>query len=218
MYCSLFINVGSNKSPILPPNGKPHVGVLAVEPNVAIANMLRENLQKSNFPNRFFVLSCAIASSLRLGVSNFFFYNSIGESSSLSMVNPTKGHRVFQNRARFSPSVPLGPGPTGVDFVPTLTLNMILRVIPKDISIDYLKVDAQGYDLQIIQSAEASELRRIPRIASEVFMPEQEMDYINVTNGYTEWVEYMNSIGYDLANVPQNKQSGFFDASWVRRS
>lgn len=164
---------------------------------------------------RFFVLSCAVAKKAKVGISNFHFYNAAGQSSSLSPVNPKEGHSIFTNRTAYNPSEVYGPGQSAIDFVPTITLDMILASIPDHITIEMLKVDAQGYDLEIIKSAHQDRLRKIPRIYSEVFMPLRENDYLNISNGYNEWLKYMKTVGCTLLNVPKNPLLGsFLDAKW----
>lgn len=103
---------------------------------------------------------------------------------------------MFENRSKYDPSAQNGPGPFPTDFVPTLTLNMVLQSISKDISIDFLKIDAQGHDLEIIKSANPEELRRVPRISTEVFLERREHVYKNISNSFPDWIDYMSSIVY----------------------
>lgn len=194
--------------------------MLAVEPNVGISHFLRETFQKVKYPSRFFVLNCAVAGHENTGVATFNFYNHDGVSSSLALATHMNDKLPgYANRSRYTPTEKFGPGPAAIDFVPVISFDTILKAIPKRIAIDYLLVDAQGFDLQIIKSASPQQLRRIPKITSETYLEHFEPTYQGVENALPQWIKYMNSIGYKLENPPPETSDGKWrehNAIWIR--
>jgi hypothetical protein len=85
--------------------------------------------------------------------------------------------------------------------VPSVRLETIIRMIPRHLRIEFIKVDAQGADFEVMQSA-ASELDRIDSFAVEV-----QTDPLYKGQKTTEdFVEYFTVRGFTLEEeVFQNK-------------
>lgn len=217
----LHINIGPNVSPIVPPENDKSVAVLVVEPNIGVAHYLREEYQKKRYVSRFFVINAAIAGPPHTGrFLTFNHYNVDGASSSLSSaLEDARGRpQSFANRKSFDPSAHYGPGPAGVDFVPVLPLEALLRAVPSDVDIPYLKTDTQGFDLEVVKSASVKSLRRVGKIMSETYLPGiAKVRYRNVRNELgRDWIPYMKKVGFGLTN-PTNREMDEYDAVWVRK-
>lgn len=224
----LHIDIGPNFSPMTPPRDQPQTAMLSVEPNIGIANYLRETYQKnSSYAGRFFTLCAAISGKPLSGrVASFRHYNDFGQSSSLSKVlnaslkDKSYGRSVsWSHPSRTATNRPDGPGPSGIDFVPVLSLGNLLMAVPSHVSIPLLKTDAQGHDLNIIKSSPIGVLRRVDRIRSEVYLGNiKELRYQGVNNDLEDWRVYMRKAGYKLMDDAPTGKSREWDATWVRIS
>lgn len=186
---------------------------------MGIANYLREKHQKRGYPHRFFVMNCAVAGPpLAGGLAAFHYYNSAGGSSSLSEArDEAVGRQHWTNRTAFDPSDTYGPGPAAVDFVPVVSLESVLAAVPRNVSIDFLKTDTQGYDLSVVRSASREQLRRVRTLTTETYLKgAADVKYKNVQNNLEDWIPYMKSIGFRLTNPPPPDQRNEHDAQWVR--
>lgn len=210
----VVINIGTNTSPLKPQHFPQNVVIIAVEANVAIANLLRESYQKQ-YPNRFFVINSAVSDTSTGEILRpFHFYNSNGMSSSLSV---SMNGKSWANRTRFAPISPFGPGQAGFDIVPVISLNTILEVIPSKLRIILLKTDTQGHDLSIIKSAERNQVRRIERMVTETHLSRGNFYYKNTKNDLVkDWIPHMKSVGFKLENNDDRRTGAEFDARWVR--
>jgi FkbM family methyltransferase len=178
---SIFINLGSNLDPILPPhNYSSNSLTLAFEPIVA-CDMKAHPL----------LLVVPAAVSPYSGLTSMYLYNKNGRSSSLS--RPSK--RSFWNTGRQQDGT--------LVVVPTVTLRQILQAIPKRIRrIPYLKTDLQGYDWSVISSA-GDDLRNRPvdYLYTEVYF-DLVSTYKDVQNDFCrDWLPSMKDLGYDLVYV-----------------
>lgn len=195
------------------------MAVLAVEANIGIANHLREKFQKRHV-SRFFVINCAIAGAPMAGhISTFHHYNKGGMSSSLAEVRTNSRGEVpgFADRSKHDPSDSFGPGHSGLDYVPVLSLETLLNSVPPNIDISFLKTDTQGFDFAVIKSASRKSLRRVKKIMTETYLTGIERTrYRNVDNDLKkDWIPYMEEMGFDLSN-PTNKENMEYDAIWIR--
>lgn len=80
--------------------------------------------------------------------------------------------------------------------VPTVTLASILRRIPKDVRIKYLKIDAQGQDFKVLQSA-ADQMSRLEYVRFEMQvdpLPGRKM--VADIPSYAEMVSFMQKNGF----------------------
>lgn len=183
---------------------------------MGVANYLREAFQKEQYPFRFFVLNCAISGPPYAGsVSTFHFYNDNGKSSSLSHADSP---RHWTNKPGNDPNSDYGPGPSGIDFVPVISLDTLLKAIPSNVMIPFLKIDAQGHDLAIVKSASKQQLNRIEKIMSETYLTDWAAKaYRNdESNKLDDWIPYMRSMGFSLSNPPSEDAKTQIDAIWVR--
>ena len=73
--------------------------------------------------------------------------------------------------------------------------DIIKEEIPSDEIIHFLKIDAEGKDLDIIKSLETSTLERIKYIAMECPMTKIRLKGESTKQ---ESIKYMNSINFDL--------------------
>lgn len=186
------INVGPNHDPLTPPADDPTAGVLAVEAQLGVAAALRRRLGRAH-PHRFFVIAAALAGEPHVGFRSLHVYNRGGESSSLAAARPDRPWAAVGADRRLG---------GGVEFVPVLTLGRLLRAIPAGVAIPLLKIDAQGFDLTIIKSADRSALRRVDRVMAEVY--ENNKNYQlpdGVVNDLHAWVPHMARMGFALVNV-----------------
>lgn len=129
----LHINVGPNYTPVAPPEDDSAAGVLAVEAQLEVASALRERLARAH-PDRFFIISAALAGEDQVGFRALNVYNHGGESSSLAVAKADRPWSAKGNETRIG---------RGVEFVPVLTLGRLLSAIPADLSIPLLKTDTQ---------------------------------------------------------------------------
>ena len=82
--------------------------------------------------------------------------------------------------------------------VPSYRLDTILRKIPKNLVIEFLKVDTQGNDLKVVQSA-GVELQRVMRVMLEVQdTRDGNPDFYKDQDTYTDAVDFMASEGFWL--------------------
>ena len=80
--------------------------------------------------------------------------------------------------------------------VPVIRLEDVMAKIPAHLPIEYVKVDVQGLDLQVIKSA-GEALRRVGRVRAEVI---NEKSYVGIGDEKPatedELVAYMDSMGF----------------------
>lgn len=212
----LHINIGPNTSPLglsLKEEDK-DLGVLLVEANLGIANMLRETRQKKH-PGRIFVINCAVAGAPLAGsFHSFHSFNKDGLSSSLAQPARSKMGDLPSWATGPAVNITYGPGAGGVDFVPVLSLDSLLDAIPNRIEISFLKTDTQGFDFKVVQSAKRTKLRRIKMLMTETYM--DKALYVDVQNDLeTDWIPHMRKMGFSLDNPPSAKKTEH-DAIWSR--
>ena len=149
----IIVNVGSNVAPPVPKEDD--IAVIAVEPMLPTAWAIPKH-------ERVYVITAAIAGTA--GFANFFSYNFNGESSSLTeMAQEDKG----KSTGWWAADSLREKGYPPVNFVPVLTMRMLLDAIPADLEIILLKTDMQGYDFTAVSTA-GDALRRVKQLYSEV--------------------------------------------------
>jgi hypothetical protein len=140
-------------------------------------------------------------------------FNHDGVSASLSDATHDSFWNTGENRG-------------GMEYVTIMPMDMLLNSIPEHIDIVWLKTDMQGFDLEAIKSAGRA-LLRVSKLSTEVYC-EGLRTYEGVNNDLAlDWMEYMDSIGFDLANrgsldprcliKSSNRNPGMHevDAEWV---
>lgn len=92
----------------------------------------------------------------------------------------------------------------------------MLKAVPANVEIEFLKTDTQGYDLDVVKSA-GEGIRRVGRIMTETYLRGiEERRYEGVRNDLVrDWVPYMREMGYTLQNPP-DYEGDEYDAIWVR--
>ena len=104
--------------------------------------------------------------------------------------------------------------------VPVVTLATILEAVPESVTISSLKVDAQGRDLRILQSAK-DQLARVRHVVTEAATaPHYEGE--GVEGGTDRHIrEFMASVGFDLvppSEEQRNKVTNELDLVFINRA
>lgn len=183
----LWINVGSNHDPILPPQDDASIGVIAVEPNMDSVIHIKKTVNQS----RLWVLPCAISNFT--GVAVFNKYNSVSGSLYKVAAGTSAFDRLIGKRKR------KGEDFSGTQLVPTITLKHLLLAIPKRIHIEFLMTDMQGGDLTGMRSA-GSSLRRVSQIFSEVHLNGIN-SYSGPSNQLHDFLPFMLRSGFQLRST-----------------
>ena len=136
----VFINIGSNVDPLLPPESDRSVVSIAFEPIVSSQIAARAGL---------FVVPSAVSNFSGIGLMGV--YNERGLSSSLS-----------------KPAWEFSPQTSPPRLVPVLSMRAVLGSIPAHIDIWFLKTDMQGHDFVALSSAADLLRTRVHYIMSEV--------------------------------------------------
>lgn len=190
---SVFINIGSNLDPILPPADFGDDAItIAFEPIVG-CDILGTNLPSKSIHNihhhhQLLVVHAAVSATS--GLTSMYMYNKNGESSSLSKAT-AKSYWNSNTNNRTSDGT--------IRMVPLLTLPQILHAIPTHIHIPYIKTDMQGHDFAAIAAAGPMLFERgVDYIMTEVFFHD-ETSYEGVQNDFChDWWPHMQRVGYDL--------------------
>ena len=144
------IDIGANFHPEIPLRDDPTHAVITVEPQIPVCNWIIQQ----NFSPRLHVLCAAVSD--RAGVQAFRAYNRKGLSSTL-LGEPINGDKME--------SAPFSDQLTAV-----ITLPHLLDMIPWNVTISWLKIDAQGSDFAIVVSA-GTAIRRVQNIQAETWAP-----------------------------------------------
>lgn len=182
--------MGSNSGPPLPFDND--TVVIAIEPIASIAAAIH------GVPNMY-VLTAAVASTW--GVATF---NDFADSSSLLAVNSTSSvaKRVYAKGRKGAKTL-----------VPTLPLSAVLEA-SSSMDCWFLKIDAQGTDLDAVKSAK-HHLERCSYVFAEVYCGPVS-SYVGAVNNYLDWVPYMESMGFQAWN--QCDRPGEWNILWKNRN
>lgn len=207
---TIWINIGSNIDPPMPPEDDQSVFVIAVEPILGTAH-------KIPYHDRLFVITCAIADVPRFQMMNVM--NVGGLSSSL---NGLKGRPWWKNYVDIDPRVSWkseeykkanAKPEHQIQITPVMPLKMLLHAIPSTINITHLHTDMQGFDFVAIKSA-GKALSRVNNVQVECYLNDiTEYDLKNISNScYQDFVPFMTSIGYRLDHTHKmgNEADAFF--------
>lgn len=166
----LYINIGSNVNPILPPTRNTSVGVLVFEPIVPHLIAPRD---------RQTIVAAAVGSTS--GFATMGVYNIGGLSSSLSSPAIGTGRRWAQ-------------GNKNTTTVRVFGMADVLHAYRRHV-IWYLKTDMQGHDFNALKSA-GHLLRKVPYIMAEAGI-ENQHSYANDENDYCRHhLPLFTSLGY----------------------
>lgn len=151
--------------------------VFGFEPNPASIKMILQggfegHLEKRFIGEKFFLIPCALG--LTSDVIKFFVTANDGGCSSIYFPNYLPIERVID--------------------VPMFSLSDFFDMFPFDTHpvIDYIKIDAQGSDLNIAKSAGHYLKERVIYITLEA----EDLHYQNTTNSEQDIENYMHSIGF----------------------
>lgn len=175
---TVWINIGTHETPVMPPEDDPSVVVIGYEPILKTATKIPEH-------PRLFIIVAAVDGSDRTHMQTMKVYNK-GASSTLA---PT----LADPNAEWALPSNLGDRPPSA-FVPVHPMSLILDSIPENLQIDFLKTDMQGYDFAAIKSA-GRKLQRVRRIISEC--TNKFSYYIgNENDCLVHFKPYLTSLGY----------------------
>ena len=180
---TVFINIGSNLDPFLPPAEYGDEAVtIAFEPIVGCKIIPHKQLM---------VVHAAVAATP--GLTSMYVYNNNGESSSLSKV----AIKSFWNS---------GKNDGKVHVVPLLTLQQIIQAIPPHVQIPYIKTDMQGHDFAAVSAAGTNLFKRgVDYLFTEVYFND-EASYKGVHNDLCrDWWPYMQTVGYELVYLDKHE-------------
>jgi hypothetical protein len=179
---SVFINIGSNLDPFLPPaEYGDSAWTIAFEPIVGCDIKKHKQLM---------VVNAAVAA--QEGLTTMYLYNSQGRSSSLSKPsykgrwNTRKGMRDF------------GEVDGSVRVVPLLTVENVLASIPRQIQVPLVKTDMQGHDFAAVSAGAQALVQRVDYLFTEVYLDDIST-YQDVHNDFCrDWLPFMSTVGYEF--------------------
>lgn len=166
--------------------------VFGFEPNpVAADSVLHKEMPKKFIGERFFLIPCALGLSNDVMIKFFVTENDCGCSSI------------------YEPS--FFPIERIID-VPIFSLAAFFDLFPFDSHpvIDYIKIDAQGADLDIVKSAGNYLSERVIFITLEA----ENEQYENTVNSFLDIKQYMQSIGFMLYVSPYTKDPTYFNSRY----
>lgn len=108
---------------------------------------------------------------------------------------------VTSSLAATRPDNPIGEALRTVEVrqVPVLRLEDLLERIPPELTVEFVKTDVQGVDLQVLRSA-GELLRRVERVRAEIINEAHYEDVGDETTGTEqEFVDYMAGMGFRFA-------------------
>ncbi|KAL0485067.1 valine tRS [Acrasis kona] len=183
---TIWINVGTHLDPVLPPADDKSIMVIGFEPNLDLLERVRVNKYE-----RLQVIPAAVANFH--GVGSFRLSNNGGASSSLAKFVP-RAEKLDSGE---------------VSFVPIVRLEDIMKQIPRHINVESIKIDAQGFDLEVIKSA-GEFVTRFTTITAEIVANDDLAYYKDVDNSRKSWMAYMTKYGFkkeheDCNGVPQEE-------------
>ncbi|CAF1263399.1 unnamed protein product [Adineta ricciae] len=201
----VWIDIGSSKDSFL---GDCHICQRVYWPHRSPMTLTQEFQQS----NDLFVIAID---------PNIDFYSSLSKIPRLipiiAAIFPTEGTRAFYEYQGSGCSSLLEPNAnidrklaiyewfrpctkvTKITGVSTLRLETILSIIDPRLSIELLKVDAQGVDLDVVKSA-GKLLKRIDKVIIEIQLDDEKRNNSNIlyknANSASETLEYMKANGF----------------------
>ena len=182
---TVYLNLGAHITPLLPPEDDPTTISIAYEP-LAHAQILPRP--------RLYVVPAAVAAEGGAAIMS-----NMGESSSLSA--PALEGRAIAKRAIFRNYTAKEQR-----IVPVVAMSAVLRGIPPDMTVLFLKTDMQGHDLSALRAAGSLLATRVHYIMSECYLRGTYV-YLGVQNDYCrDFLPTMLALGYEpLALAPGHK-------------
>ena len=194
----VYLNIGANLQPLIPPNSNKSVAVVAFEPIVYAGIPPRK---------RMHVVPAAVGS--EDGLATMGIYGANGLSSSLSA--PASGLKGSDGRwqyvetkvDRLNKAVGSRENSSHQSLtVPVMSMASVLRAVQDRgrRRLWFAKTDMQGHDFEALRSAGA-DLRAVPYVMAEVAI-ENNFAYDGVANDYCrDHLPHMLSLGYSPVGV-----------------
>ena len=168
------IDVGSNTNPYTPSDETE--ATIPIEPLLSVVQGYDRNMKN------FYPLPIAVGSSVGFLVLNEPDHHA---SSSLYEANSTRDILVTKHRR----------------MVPVIPLSFLMRIIPKEIEISFLKIDAQGFDIDVLKGA-GMEVKRARFVQVEAQTSEAGMKQIGTRKNHIDnHIKYMGSMGFKLVRI-----------------
>ena len=164
--------------------------LFAVQENSDLALIAVEPRSEAwaEWPDDRRIIALPVALGRERGLMDFHI-NSLRGASSLLATDP---------KASVLPISDLAAATVEVRKVPVLLLEDVLERIPADLDIEFLKLDIQGVDLQVLKSGN-DELRRVWRVKTEV-IARNEGAYLgegeDKPGSEEEFTTFMKSVGF----------------------
>lgn len=193
----LDVNIGTNLTPMQ--SRKDHHLVL-VDPLPKVCNTLSDFFATD--PNvSFFCMALAIYT----GFATFNHYNNnnSGVSSSLAKVSSNTSHERFGSESRHSNVVVMD------------ALLFFQSLISKNVFVDALKLDLQGFELSVLRRIEPilSQMpAKINHIFAECFFPNEGRQIYQTNNSCTAIAKLLQTHGYTTKVISSTKEYGDVEA------
>ena len=199
----LWINLGSHIDP--PVSDDPHTYTLAIEPVLETAKAIKKH-------PRLIIITVAISDFI--GFAKFNVYNQAGVSSSLDEANhnttvwgPGGTKSWAYNPVEYPP----------LHIVPVMTLKALIKSLPRNITIEFLKTDLQGHDFKAIKSA-GNSLIGIHKIMVECYCHGFHAFALDVDNSFESHNAHITSMGFTLERDPcKHPAETEVDAVWLKK-
>jgi FkbM family methyltransferase len=94
--------------------------------------------------------------------------------------------------------------------VPIYTLADFFQILPENLIIEYIKIDAQGSDLDIIKGGGKYISERVLCVTLEA----ENQQYYGTNNHVNKIIEYMESINFELCKHPNTDDPTFFNRNF----
>jgi FkbM family methyltransferase len=177
---------------------EPDTLIFGFEPCPDALKNIHENwiITKEQLGRNVFVLPIALSSSPN---SSLDFYVTTPASESSSLYRPKQS---FLDHYQFQ---------TEKITVPSFTLQEFLELLPASQLIEYIKIDAQGADLDIVQSGKNMISERVVYLTLEA----DDHQYENCDSNAKKTESYMSSIGFDVVNHPNTEDLTYLNCKFA---
>ena len=177
-------------------------GALAADPDLAVVAIEPVAEHWKTWPNDPRVIGVPVAISLERGVLELNMNESDGTNSLLK----TQPGSLFENS---------GQRTVEVRRVPAVLLEDVLERIPAHISVEFLKTDIQGLDLQALKSA-GDQILRVKRIQTEIMNTAlYEKTGSESMSSEQEFQDYLGGRGFTLVGEKVTPNREWLDAFYA---
>lgn len=174
----VVINVGPHKDPLLPSGS--HQVVIALEASPFTACWSVENLMP-NHPGLYMI---SAAGGARF---EFRLFNEVNTDVASSLLEPK--HPSVDTRIKRQ------------SLVPVIPLEALLNAIPSHILVPFIKIDAQGWDIEVVKGA-GEALHRVCWLQCETQTTNESIKiYGNPENHFSHHIEMLKPLGFTLQQI-----------------